>query len=208
MPQRGHDYPGSHADVLAWFPDDAACLDYLDWLRWRNGFSCPNCGATVSWRLKDGRRSCGGCERRVSATAGTIFHHTRTPLTVWFAAAWQMASRKGGANALGLQRVLGIGSYQTAWAMLHRYRRAMVRAGRERLSGTVEVDETFIGGPRSGRPGRGALGKVLVAIAVEQHQRRDSGRCRPRRSQVHRVRPCASSCSRMWNQGQPSSPTR
>jgi transposase-like protein len=177
-PTRGEDFPGSYGEMRAWFPDDAACLDYLDWLRWRRSFSCPHCSSAASWRLPDGRRSCGGCGRRVSATAGTVFHHTRTPMTVWFAAAWHITSQKGGVSALGLQRVLGIGSYQTAWTMLHRYRTAMVRPGRERLSGTVEVDETFVGGPRSGKPGRGAAGKVIVLVAVEQHQPKGFGRCR------------------------------
>lgn len=178
LPERGRDYPGSYAELRAWFPNDAACLDYLDWLRWRDGFVCPHCGSNVSWRLKDGRRSCGGCGRRVSPTAGTIFHHTRTPLTVWFVAAWHITSQKTGASALGLKRVLGIGSYQTAWVMLHRYRTAMVRSGRERLSGDVEVDETFVGAPKSGKPGRGALGKTIVLIAVELRQPKGFGRCR------------------------------
>ena len=177
MPRAGVDYPGRYADLLSWFPDDAACLDYLDWLRWPDGFGCPACGGTTSWRLADGRRSCGGCARRVSPTAGTIFHATRTPLTVWFAAAWHMTSQKHGISALGLKRVLAIGSEQTAWAMLHRFRTAMVRPGRDRLRGTVEVDETFLGGPEPGRPGRGALGKTLVEVAVEQDGTR-LGRCR------------------------------
>ena len=125
----------------------------------------------------DGRWSCGRCGRRVSATAGTIFHGTRTPLTVWFAAACQLTSQKHGISAHGLKRVLGIGSEQTAWAMLHRYRTAMVRPGRDRLGTIVEVDETVIGGPQPGRPGRGALGKTLVVIAVEQAGRA-LGRCR------------------------------
>jgi transposase-like protein len=176
-PTVGADYPGSYADVRAWFPSDAACLDYLDWLRWPDGFWCPVCRATTAWRLADGRWSCGGCGRRVSATAGTIFHGTRTPLTIWFAAAWQMTSQKHGISALGLKRTLGIGSEQTAWAMLHRYRTAMVRPGRERLTGIVEVDETFIGGPEPGRRGRGALGKTMVEVAVEQ-EGRALGRCR------------------------------
>jgi transposase-like protein len=113
----------------------------------------------------------------VSATAGTIFHGTRTPLTVWFQAAWMMVTQKHGISALGLKRTLGIGSEQTAWAMLHRYRTSMVRPGRERLQGVVEVDETFFGGPESGRRGRGAKGKTLVEIAVEQGDR-GLGRCR------------------------------
>jgi transposase-like protein len=178
LPKRGTDYPASYADLLAWFPDDRACLDYLDWLRWPSGFVCPHCGATRSWRLPDGRRSCGGCARRVSPTAGTIFHRTRTPLTVWFAAAWHLTAQKNGVSALGLQRVLGLGSYQTAWAMLHRYRTAMVRVGRDRLHGTVEVDESAFGGAKSGPRGRGALGKTLVAIAVERFDPKGFGRCR------------------------------
>lgn len=173
------DYPGSYGELLAWFPDDAACLDYLDWLRWPDGFCCPKCESAVGWKLPDGRWSCGGCRRRVSVTAGTIFHGTRTPLTLWFAAAWQMTSQKHGISALGLKRVLELGSEQTAWAMLHRFRTAMVRPGRDRLSGTVEVDETFVGGPEPGRRGRGALGKTVVGIAVE-HEPDGTGvaRCR------------------------------
>jgi transposase-like protein len=176
-PRAGVEYPRSYAEVRAWFPTDAACLDYLDWLRWPAAFCCPLCSGTTAWRLPDGRWSCGRCGRRVSATAGTIFHGTRTPLTVWFAAAWLLVSQKNGISALGLKRVLGIGSEQTAWAMLHRYRSAMVRRGRERLTGIVEVDETVLGGPEPGRRGRGALGKTLVAVAVEQ-KGRALGRCR------------------------------
>ncbi len=178
FPRRGRDYPGSYAELRAWFPADAACLDYLDWLRWRGGFVCPHCGDQRAWRLADGRRSCAGCARRVSPTAGTVFHRTRTPLTVWFAAAWHITSQKNGASALGLKRVLGIGSYQTAWAMLHRYRSAMIRPGRDRLRGTVEVDESAFGGPRPGKRGRGAAGKTLVGIAIECHAPRGFGRCR------------------------------
>ena len=176
-PRAGVDYPGSYADLLSWFPDDGACLDYLDWLRWPDGFSCPRCGPVAAWRYGDGRWFCSGCSHRVSATAGTIFHRTRTPLTVWFAAAWHLTNQKNGISAIGLKRELGIGSEQTAWAMLHRYRTAMIRPGRDRLSGSVEVDETVIGGPEPGRPGRGALGKTLVAVAVEREVR-TFGRCR------------------------------
>lgn len=169
-PVEGVHYPGSLADIRAWFPDDEACLDYLDWLRWREGFVCPHCQDVVGWRLPDGRHSCGGCGRRVSVTAGTIFHRTRTPLTVWFEAAWLLTSQKSGASALGLQRVLSLGSYQTAWTMLHRFRRAMVTPGRNKLSGEVEVDETFVGGKnKPGKRGRGAAGKVIVAVAVERN---------------------------------------
>jgi len=168
-PVAGVHYPGSLADVRGWFPDDAACLDYLDWLRWREGFVCPGCASVVAWRLADGRWSCGGCARRVSATAGTIFHRTRTPLTVWFEAAWLMMTSKNGTSALNLQRVLGLGSYQTAWAIAHRFRAVMVVPSREKLAGDVEVDETFIGGKnKPGERGRGAAGKVMVVGAIER----------------------------------------
>lgn len=120
-PLAGRDYPGSYAELLAWFSGDDACLDYLDWLRWPEGWRCPTCACERGWRLASGRRECAGCGRQSSVTAGTIFHRTRTPLTVWFAAAWQLTSQKHGISALGLKRVLGLGSYQTAWAMLHRY---------------------------------------------------------------------------------------
>jgi transposase-like protein len=174
---RGRHYPGSLAELLAWFPVDAACSDYLEWLRWPTGFVCPMCATARGWRTREGRWSCAGCARRVSVTAGTIFDGTRTPLTVWFQAAWQMTSQKNGISALGLQRVLGLGSYQTAWAMLHRYRRAMIRPGRDRLGGRVEVDETLVGGLTPGRKGRAIGAKDLVAVAVEQHGK-GLGRCR------------------------------
>ena len=204
-PRAGADYPGSYADLLSWFPDDAACLDYLDWLRWPDGFACPHCGGTRAWRLADGRWSCGGCARRVSPTAGTIFHATRTPLTVWFVAAWHMTSQKHGISALGLKRVLGIGSEQTAWAMLRRFRTAMVRPGRERLGGTVEVDETFLGGPEPDRPGRGALGKTMVEVAVIG----DTGSAAADwpSSTMRAPPPCARSCWLTSSQARSSSAT-
>jgi transposase-like protein len=166
--------------MRAWFPDDAACLDYLEWLRWPDGFICPQCKTPGRWRLADGRFWCEACRRRVSVTTGTIFHGTRTPMTVWFEAAWHVTSGKNGVSAKTLHRVLGFGSYQTAWTMLHRFRTAMVRPGRDHLVGTVEVDETFLGGPRPGKRGRGAAGKVLVAVAVEILQPKGFGRCRLR----------------------------
>ena len=180
-PEAGVHYRGSLAELRSWFPDDDACLDFLDWLRWPGGFVCPHCDSSRSWRLPDGRYTCGGCRRRVSVTAGTIFHRTRTPLTVWFEAAWLLTVQKHGASALGLQRVLGLGSYQTAWVMLHRFRRAMGVSDRSKLSGEVEVDETFIGGKNQpGKRGRGAAGKTLVVGAIERlpEGRRGFGRVR------------------------------
>jgi transposase-like protein len=177
-PAAGRDYPGSYAALRVWFDQDWKCLEYLDWLRWPEGFVCPHCGSEAGWRAPDRRWRCAGCDRRVSATAGAIFHGTRTPLTVWFAAGWHLVSGKVGISATQLQREMQLGSYQTAWAMLHRYRSVMVRPGRERLTGEVEVDESYIGGPEPGIPGRGALGKVLFAAAVEHEAPRGFGRAR------------------------------
>ena len=157
---------------------DAACLDYLEWLRGPEGIRCPRCVSRDGWRLGSGRWECGVCGRQASVTAGTIFHRTRTPLRLWFAAAWQMTSQKHGVSALGVQRSLGLGSYQTAWAMLHRYRAAMVRPGRERLAGHVEVDEGYLGGVEGGVDGRKTETKAIVAIAVEIKHPKGFGRIR------------------------------
>ena len=178
-PPAGVRYPRSVGELQAWFATDADCLDYLEWLRWPGGFVCPGCGHAGGWRLGDGRFECAGCQVRTSTTAGTIFDRTRTPLTVWFTACWLFASDKGGISALSLKHGLEIGSYQTAWAMLHRLRSVLVRPGRERLTGTVEVDETFIGGAEPGlRGGRARGKKVLTGIAVEIGEPKGLGRCR------------------------------
>ena len=178
-PVAGAHYPRSTGEFLSWFATDDDCLDYLEWLRWPGGFVCPDCGHAGGWRLGDGRVKCGGCGSRTSVTAGTIFDQTRTPLTVWFHACWLFATAKDGVSAQHLQRVLEISSYQTAWAMLHRLRSALVRPGRDRLSGTVEVDETYIGGEEPGlRGGRQRGKKVLTGIAVEVREPKGIGRCR------------------------------
>ena len=178
-PVAGRHYPRSTGDLLAWFPTDEDCLDYLEWLRWPGGFVCPRCGHQGGWRLADGRYWCAGCDARSSVTAGTIFDRTRTPLTVWFMATWMFATQKDGVSASHVQRALEIGSYQTAWAMLHRLRSVLIRPGRERLSGVVEVDETFIGGEEPGlRGGRARGKKTLVGVAVELKQPKGYGRCR------------------------------
>jgi hypothetical protein len=150
-PTAGVDYPSRLAQLRAWFPTDADCLDYLDWLRWPAGFVCPRCGGTAGWRGGDGLRRCRGCGRRVSVTAGTVLQGTRTPLTVWFEAVWLMTAPKNGTSALNLSRVSPVGSYQTAWTMLAKLRPAMSGAGKDKLSGTVEVDEWFhAASPRAG----------------------------------------------------------
>lgn len=178
-PRAGVHYPRSVGQFQAWFGTDGDCRDYLEWLRWPEGFVCPDCQQGGGWRLGDGRFRCSGCGARTSVTAGTIFDRTRTPLTVWFAACWLFASGKDGISALSLQRTLEIGSYQTAWMLLHRLRSGLVRPGHQRLQGRVEADESFFGGEEPGLKGGRARGKkVLVGIAVEVHEPKGFGRCR------------------------------
>ncbi|MET3952878.1 transposase-like protein [Arthrobacter sp. UYEF36] len=179
QPRAGVHYPGSTGEFRSWFGTDADCLDYLEWLRWPKGFVCPRCGHHGGWLVADGRYKCAACSGRTSVTAGTLFDRRRTPLTVWFEACWLFASGKDGMSALSLQRSLEIGSYPTAWAMLHRLRTVLVRTGRDRLTGTVEVDETYVGGEEPGlRGGRAKGRKALVGIAVEVKEPRGLGRCR------------------------------
>lgn len=181
-PIGGRDYPRTWSEFLEWFPDEAACCAFLEGLRWPDGFVCPACGtAAEPYRASRGRLICPACRHQASVSAGTIFDKTRTPLTAWFAAAWYVTNQKHGVSALGLRRVLGLGSYQTAWTMLHKLRRAMVRPDRDRLSGDVEADETYVGGPEPGLRGRQTRKKAIVAIAVEIPQPKGFGRARLRR---------------------------
>lgn len=181
-PVAGEDYPRNWREFLGWFATEDACAQFLEQLRWPMGFVCPICGVCAEpYRASRRRLVCRGCRHQTSVTTGTLMEKTRTPLTTWFAAIWYVTNQKHGCSALGLQRVLGLGSYQTAWAILHRLRHAMVRPGRERLHGTVEVDETYFGGQKRGVGGRHARYKDIIAIAVELHQPRGFGRVRLRR---------------------------
>ena len=183
----GKDYPSNWNEFLDWFSSEEACLSYLERLRWPSGFVCPACGvAEEPYRSSRARLMCRSCAHQGSVTAGTIFDQTRTPLRVWLAAAWYVTNQKLGVSALGLKRVLGLGSYETAWTMLHRFRRAMVRRERELLKGAVEVDETYLAisdrdKPLSGAGRKNKTSKILVAIAVEIHQPKGFGRIRLRR---------------------------
>jgi transposase-like protein len=144
-PVPGEDYPRNWNEFFDWFATEQACLAYLERLRWPQGFVCSSCGsANQPYRSSRARLMCQECGHQSTVCAGTIFDKTRTPLRVWLSAAWYLTNQKQGVSALGLQRVLGLGSYQTAWTMLHRFRRAMVRQGRQRLKGQVEVDETYL----------------------------------------------------------------
>lgn len=162
------DYPRTLEEFEARFADEEACRRYLMALRWPEGFRCPRCGGPQAQRGSRGLLRCSQCDYQASITAGTIFQDTRLSLTIWFRAIWWVTSQKNGTSALGLQRVLGLGSYRTAWTLLHKLRRAMVRPGRERLRGRVEVDETYVGGEEEGARGRQTQDKALVAIAAEE----------------------------------------
>ncbi|ACL06188.1 conserved hypothetical protein [Desulfatibacillum aliphaticivorans] len=172
------DFPQTLSEFEDRFGTEEACLAYLSALRWPNGFVCPHCEGSAAWLINRGLWHCRDCGKQTSVKSGTIFHRSRKPIKLWFRAMWYITNQKYGANALGLQRVLALGSYHTAWEWLHRLRRAMVRPGRERLSGCVQVDETYIGGAKPGKRGRGAQGKALVAIAVEERSPKGIGRIR------------------------------
>jgi transposase-like protein/transcription elongation factor Elf1 len=162
------DYPKTILEFEARFATERACREYLASVRWPEGFHCPACGHAKAWWTGRGVLHCARCGQQTSVTAGTVFQDTHKPLRLWFRAMWTVTSQKHGVSALGLQRVLGLGSYHTAWAWLHKLRRAMVRPGRDRLSGAVEVDEVYVGGERSGRRGRGAAGKSIVVVLAEE----------------------------------------
>ena len=161
------DYARTLMEFEKKFSSEEACREYLIELRWPDGMRCPKCETEKMWKMSRVLYLCTGCRYQTSVLAGTIFQDTKKSLQLWFRAMWYVTNQKTGVSALGLQRVLGLGSYRTAWEWLHKLRRVMVRPGREQLSGTIEVDETYVGGKQSGQRGRGALGKVLVVVGAE-----------------------------------------
>jgi len=179
-PTAGVEYPRDLSEFDRFFPDEEACRRFLERLRWPNGFVCPKCDHRgEGWRTARGIL-CPACRKRTSVTAGTIFQGTRKPLNLWFIAAWEVTAHKYGANAMNVRRMLGVRSYETAWSWLHKLRRAMVRPDRGKLSGIVEVDETYVGGEEEGARGRYTAKKAIVAVAVEL-EARGYGRVRLRR---------------------------
>lgn len=172
------EYPKNLEEFEITFPTETACRDYLCQIRWPNGFRCARCGSEKAYPIGSVLYQCTKCRYQTSVIAGTIFQDTHKPLTMWFRAIWWVTGQKNGASALGLKRILGLGSYQTAWSWLHKMRTAMVRPGRDRLTGIVEVDETYVGGEKAGKRGRGAEGKALVIVAVEDKAEKGIGRIR------------------------------
>ena len=187
-PRAGTDYPGTWPSFEAWFPDDEACRDFLARVRWPDGFVCPRCNSGDAWRTGRGLWMCRSCDRQTSVTAGTIFHRSRYPLKTWFAAMWFRCPQKNGISALGLQRAIGFGSYETAWAWMHKLRRAMVRPDRELLGGdgvSVEADQhswadevrpdqgqDMTTSPRSSSPSNDSTPKDSAACASRTSKRR------------------------------------
>lgn len=173
--RKAGDYPRNLGEFFRRFPDDTACLNYLIETRWPDGFRCPKCDGRDA-RILTTRNVwvCRSCRHHTSATAGTILHRTKVPLTTWFAAAYLVASLKPGISALQLQAQLGLSRYETAWVLLHKLRRAMVDPDRSRLAGTVEVDETWVGGAQAGLKGgrqRTNRKALMVAVAVERREK-------------------------------------
>ena len=162
------DYPRDLQEFDVRFATEQSCREYLFQLRWPDGFRCPRCGCRESTPVRTILLRCRECRHQTSVTAGTIFQDTRTPLRLWFQAMWWVTTQKNGASALGLQRVLGLRQYQTAWTWLHKLRTAMVRPGRDLLNGRVEVDETYLGGLEEGLCGRLNLDKALIVVAAQE----------------------------------------
>lgn len=174
------DYPRDLGEFERRFATEEACREYLVQMRWPQGFRCPRCAHGKAWCIRSLWYQCAKCGHQVSVTAGTIFHRTHKPLQVWFRAMWWVTSQKTGASAAAIQAILGLGSYKTAWAWLHKLRRAMVRPGRERLNGPVEVDEAYLGGLDEGHRGRQIGNKTLIVVAAQEDGRK-IGRIRMRR---------------------------
>ena len=181
-------FPRSLPEFQRLFPDEAACAAYLERARWSDGFICLRCGTIgepYRYSARPGVLCCRACRRETRLTAGTVMERTHTPLSVWFWAAYLVASQTPGISAVQLQRQLGLSRYETAFQILHKLRAGMVRPDQGQIGGKpdehVEADETWIGGRTRGE-GRGVHHKSLVAAAVEVRQRKPGTKLNPRRS--------------------------
>ena len=167
------DLPRDLPTFLKRFGTDAKCRAYLVRARWPAGFCCTGCGHDQAWSHKKRLiEECTACGKQHSILAGTIFEQTKTGLARWFLAIYLVTSSKGGISAMELKRQMGFGSYQTAWSWLHKIRKAMVRPERSPLSERVEADETYVGGPRPGKSGRGAGGSSGRSSSAARPSRR------------------------------------
>lgn len=175
------EYPKNLREFDKIFASDEACLHFLEEVRWLKGFLCQSCQSDKYWPLAPGLRRCQSCRFKNYVRAGSIFDSSRLNLKTWFHAIWLVTSQKTGVSALNIQKNIGLGSYRSAWLLLHKIRNAMVHVDRSLLHGEVEVDEAFIGGVRAGKRGRGAEGKQLIVIAAEFSGKKRVGRTRIQR---------------------------
>ena len=162
--------PSTQLEFEQRFSTEAACIEYLRRQRWPGGFRCPRCGGTRAWGLRTrALDQCASCNHQVSLTAGTVFQGTRKPLRVWFRVIGQFVASKSGCSAMDVSRQHRL-KYETAWTWLHKLRSCMAQFGRAPLSGSVEVDETYLGGEDDdAHKGRSLTGhKTPVAAAVEE----------------------------------------
>lgn len=171
-------FPKNYEEFLDWFQTEDDCRDYLEWVRWPNGFACPKCGFKEYWKTSGGLRRCKKCEFKCSVRTGTVFEDGHKSLRLWFHVMWLMMAQKVGMSAKNFHDAFGFGSYQTSWAWLQKLRSVMIRAGREQLDGRIELDETYIGGQKEGKRGRGAEAKTLVLVAIEGESAKKLGRVR------------------------------
>ncbi|MBT3210476.1 MAG: IS1595 family transposase [Planctomycetaceae bacterium] len=166
-------FPTSLTEFQTLFPNDKACAEYLEKVRWENGFECPHCGATGEpFRIatRPNVLRCRKCRKDVRLTVGTVMERSCVPLSIWFCGAYLITSQTPGMSATQFQRQLGLSRYETAYGLLHKLRSAMVRPDQDKIGGRegehVEVDETLVGGRTRGE-GRGKHHKVIVSCAVE-----------------------------------------
>lgn len=177
----GDDFPKDLPSFERRFGNEDECRKRLFKLKWPDGFKCPSCGCEKFWWTQKHKLHCISCGHQASVTVGTVIENSKKPLTLWFKAIFLASFQKSGTNAMNLKRLLGLGSYQTAWTWLHKIRRSMVKEGRQPLGkdvDLVEVDETYVGGIKSGKRGRGAEGKIPMAVAVETKGNKGIGRIR------------------------------
>jgi transposase-like protein len=162
--------PLNLSNLMTRFDTEIKCREFLESLRWPDGAPCPKCESKEIARVK-GREAvlrCTKCQTQFTVTAGTVFNDSHLPLSKWFVATFILTQSKKGVSACQIQRMLGIGSYKTAWYLCHRIRSAMIQVNRPKLTGTVEMDETYVGGKRKGgfvgRPGRGTNKEVVLVL--------------------------------------------
>jgi len=167
------EFPSTEAEFRGRFAEEEQCRAHLARLKWPEGFRCGHCGGKTAYFLPSKRvvYECASCGHQVSVIAGTIFEQSKKPLVLWFRAVFEVTASKQGISAAELQRKLALGSYQTAWSWLHKIRTAMVRPNRGPLAGEVEIDESYLGAPEAGKPGRAAEKKAIIAAAVEKRGR-------------------------------------